>query len=199
LPGETRLSEKAALSETEQIDRAELARVAAGDRAALTALVKRHQDALFRFLRRLTPDVADAEDALQETFVSAYRHCGAYRGEGTVRSWLFTIARRTAAMRRRRHVGEPEAFESLESLGLTAGWGSESLFERIADREAVTRALEAIAADDREILALHDVEGLTGAETAAALELSLPAMKSRLHRARLRLAAALQGGMNHGA
>lgn len=185
---------------TDEEDRAALARLASGDRSALSGLVVRHQDALFRFLRRLSADSASAEDALQETFVSVYRHASHFRGEGSVRGWMFAIARRQAAMGRRRHVGEPAHLESLETLGLEAGWGEDgrALLDRLADQQAVGRALERLSAEEQEILLLHDVEGLSGPETATALELSVPAMKSRLHRARLRLAGALEKGGRDG-
>ena len=83
----------------------------------------------------------------------------------------------------------------LPELGEAAGWGSESPEAEVlrAERRArLARALDALAPEDREVLVLRDLEELTGEETAAALGLSLAAMKSRLHRARLRLAAQLR-------
>lgn len=188
------------MPDTEAKDRAALARLAAGDQAALAELVARHQAALFRFLRRLSADGAAAEDALQETFVSVYRHASSYRGDGSARGWIFSIARQKAALGRRRHVGEPAAHESLEALGLEAGWGEDgrALLDRLADQQAVGRALERLHPEEQEVLLLHDVEGLSGAETATALQLSVPAMKSRLHRARLRLAGLLEKGGRDG-
>ncbi len=89
----------------------------------------------------------------------------------------------------------------LEELGLQAGWGcppwTNSFVESLERRDTLEKALGRLSADEREILVLRELEGLSGDETAAVLELSLPAMKSRLHRARLRLAAVLVGG-NHG-
>jgi RNA polymerase sigma-70 factor (ECF subfamily) len=89
----------------------------------------------------------------------------------------------------------------LEDLGLQAGWGgssfSETFLENLARRDTLEKALERLSPEEREVLVLRELEGLSGVETARMMELSLAAMKSRLHRARLRLAAVLVEG-NHG-
>lgn len=172
-----------------------LARVADGDRVALGALVERYQDSVMRFARSLVRTDAEAEDVLQETFLAALRGAAGYRGDGSVRGWLLTIARHTAYRRRRKEATyESEDGHDLERLGQEAGWGdmSPSPLEALAEAEAkhrVRAALMRLDPTDREILLLRDIEGLDGAETAAALGLGLAAMKSRLHRARLRMAA----------
>jgi RNA polymerase sigma-70 factor (ECF subfamily) len=144
---------------------------------------------------------ADCEDVLQETFVAAFRGCGGYRGEGSARSWLFGIARNLSKKIYRKRVGEPEEIVPLEELGLQAGWGrppwTDSFAESLERRDTLEKALGRLTPEEREILILRELEGFSGEEAAAVLELSLPAMKSRLHRARLRLAALLVGG-NHG-
>lgn len=181
----------------DQQDLAALIAVAAGDRRAFGPFVMRHRDAVFRYARALCPNDAAAEDVLQEAFVSAFRNAGSYRGEGAARAWLFRIAHNEAATARRKRVGEPQRLEPLEALGAAAGWGadaSEPPLDRIADREALELALGALEDEEREILMLRDVEGLSGPETASLLGLSLAAMKSRLHRARLRIAAELRKG-----
>ena len=71
-------------------------RAAEGDRAAFDALVTMHQAALMRFARALTRDATAAEDVFQETFLAAFRHIETFRGESAFRTWLFTIARRSA-------------------------------------------------------------------------------------------------------
>lgn len=184
-------------------DRLALARVAAGDKAALAVLVEHHQGAVFRVARRLTGDDATAEDVLQETFVSALRHAGQARPEGSVRGWLLAIARNTALMARRRRVGEPAAYTPLddvcdhEGLGEAAGFGmvDPEAWMMASDRHAaLEHALARLSEPEREVLVLRDVEELSGEETARALGLTVPAMKSRLHRARLRLVAELREG-----
>lgn len=179
-------------------DRLLIARVAAGERDAFRGLVEAHRDAVYRFALRMTREPAAAEDVLQETFLAAYRSAASFRADGQVRSWLLSIARNAALAARRRRREEPEPDETLEALGARAGWGDEPTPEDAAAagdrRAALERALEALGEADREVLLLRDVEGLSGEETAASLGVPLAAMKSRLHRARLRFAAALGAG-----
>lgn len=176
-----------------------LARAAAGDAAAFEAFLHRHEGAVFRLLRALAHDATDAEDAMQEAFVAAWRGAGGYRGGADARPWIFTIARHALGRLRRRRVDEPAPADvaSIDALGVEAGWGMAAggdALERLADRDAVERALAALSPADREVLLVRDVEGLSGDEAAAVLGLDLPALKSRLHRARLRFAARLTEG-----
>jgi RNA polymerase sigma-70 factor (ECF subfamily) len=166
-----------------------LHRAAAGDDVAFAHFVTRHQAGVWRRAQALTGVDADAEDVLQETFLHAWRGAATFRG-GSARAWLLTIASHAWQRmdRRGRRETATDDMETLESLGLKAGWGTDP---RLADRaEAVEAALARLTADDQRILTLRDMEGLSGEETAALLGLSLQATKSRLHRARLRLAAA---------
>lgn len=184
-------------------DVALLKRTGSGDREAFDRLIDRHQAAVFRFIRSLGPDPALSEDALQETFLAAWRSAGTFRGDSSVRTWLFTIARHTTARQYRRQVGEPERQDlaTLDDLGVAAGWGSELDPEAMAmqqeERAAITRALEALDPEDRRVLVLRDLEQLKGEEAAAVLGLTLAALKSRLHRARLRFAAHLRKETAH--
>ena len=128
--------------------------------------------------------------------MAAFRAASTFRGEGRVRAWFFAIARNKAL--RHLRVRPESAFEeeSIESLGLDAGWGKTSNPESVvaeAERRAILeRALGSLSPEDRSVITLHDLEELSGPETARVLDLSLAAMKSRLHRARLRLMAALR-------
>jgi RNA polymerase sigma-70 factor (ECF subfamily) len=175
-----------------EADAALLRRSAAGDHAAFEAFVERHQDAVYRYLVLFTGEAVDAEDALQDAFIAAWHGAGTFRGEGAARAWLLAIARHAAGRRRRRRVQEPASFVSLEQLGLDAGWGEswEALPDSADDRGALlTAALERLRPEEREVIVLRDLEGFSGEETAALLGLTLQAMKTRLHRARLQLAA----------
>jgi RNA polymerase sigma-70 factor (ECF subfamily) len=175
-----------------------------GDRQAFDDLVNRNQAAVYRFIRTLASDQAALEDALQETFLAAWRGAAGFRAEASVRSWLFTIARHTVQRQFRRRAGEPspEDCSSIDDLGVAAGWGAtddpEAAAIRKEGRAAIARALESLDADDRRVLVLRDLEQLTGEEAAAVLGLTLPALKSRLHRARLRFAARVRQERNHG-
>ena len=172
-----------------------IARVAAGDRAAFDALVQRWHAPVFRYVRALVPSDAAAEDALQETFLAIFRGAASYRADGAAKAWILGVARRHAARQRRRRAGEPVQPAPLDVLGAEAGWGSgrspEELAAALEDRQRIHAALDRLADEHREILVLHDLEQLSGPEVARLLDLSLAAVKSRVHRARLELMARL--------
>ena len=193
MPGEDRT-----VADAEEADL--LRRTAAGDRSAFAALVKRHQAAVLRLARALTAQAASAEDVLQETFLAVYRHAGTWSGEASVRAWVLAIARHAAARHGRRHAGEPDRLVPLEVLGENAGWGAEGprldtpedaalAAER---RRTLEAALGRLSPEDREVLVVRDLEGLPGPEAAALLDLPLATLKTRLHRARLRLMGELR-------
>jgi len=182
------------------IDRALARRAATGDREAFATLVARHQASVYRLARHIAGSRDDAEDVLQQTFLSAWQGVSGYRGESSVRTWLLTITRNAAVTRRGRLAREPLDATPLDDLGIRAGWGGpnpEQLAVAAEQRELLAAALAGLAADEREILTLRDLEGLAGEDVAAMLGLSTTAMKSRLHRARLRLAAAVKGATRH--
>lgn len=181
-----------------------IGRVAHGDARALDALVDHVGEALFRYLRSLVRSDEAAEDALQEVLVGVWRGAGAWRGESAGRVWLYGLARRQAARTWRRRAGEPAHPESLDAvdsggdllaLGRAAGFGADDPERAVAvaeDVERLHRALDALSPTDREVIVLRDLDGFTGPEVAELLGLELAAMKTRLHRARLRLLAELR-------
>jgi RNA polymerase sigma-70 factor (ECF subfamily) len=175
-----------------------LGRAARGDRAAFDAVAVRHGGAMQRLARAMTGEEALAADVTQDALIAAFRGAAGFRPEaGSARNWLLAITRNVArrALRPRRE--EPRAELEPFQLGIMAGWGSDDPERMVAgaqDAERLAQAIGSLSIDDREILLLRDVEGLAGAEAARALELSLAAMKTRLHRARLRLVAALREG-----
>lgn len=178
-------------------DAALLARSAGGDAAAYDAFVTRHQASIFRFARTQVSQADQAEDLLQQTFLSAWQGAHEFRGDGSARAWLMTITRHAASRLRQRHAREPLDATPVEDLGVEAGWGQASpelLAIRHERQVAVSAALAALPDEDREILTVRDLEGATGEQAAALLGLTVPAMKSRLHRARLRLAAQFRKG-----
>lgn len=182
-------------SESVLTDEELLKRTAAGAREAFDELVVRHQAAVFRFARAATEGPAAAEDILQETFLAAWRAAGTFQGRSAVRTWLLTIARNQAWHQRERVGRVPVDDVPLPELGEAAGWGDQSPEDaavRSQRRGRLARALASLGPEEREVLVLRELEELTGEETAAALGIGLAAMKSRLHRARLRLAAELR-------
>lgn len=175
-------------------------RSAGGDRDAFGALVIRHQASVYRLARLMVKTREEAEDVLQQTFLAAWRAVGGFRGESSTRTWLLTIARNTSLLRRTHVAREPIDPTPIEELGVRAGWGGpnpEELAVAAEQRDLLVAALAALAPDDREILTLRDLEGLPGIEVAEMLGLSLAAMKSRLHRARLSLAVAVRREGSH--
>lgn len=164
---------------------------AAGDDRAFAAFVDRHQAGIWRRALALTGQGADAEDLMQETFLAAWRGAAGFRGGGA-RAWLLTIAAHAWQRLGRRAAplivhDDPE---SLEQLALRAGWGRDEGEDEHA--ATVQEAFARLAEDDRRLLVLRDIEEMSGEEVATLLGLSLAAMKSRLHRARLRLAVAYE-------
>ncbi|MDP2322388.1 MAG: sigma-70 family RNA polymerase sigma factor [Acidobacteriota bacterium] len=182
------------------IDRALARRAATGDREAFATLVTRHQASVYRLARHIAGTRDEAEDVLQQTFLSAWQSVSGFRGESSVRTWLLTIARNAAVTRRVRVAREPIDATPLDELGIRAGWGGpnpEQLAVAAEQHGRLVAALAGLAPDEREVLTLRDLEGLSGEDVAAMLGLTTAAMKSRLHRARLRLAAAVTGGTLH--
>jgi RNA polymerase sigma-70 factor, ECF subfamily len=171
-----------------------LARCGAGDRTAFDALVIRHGDALYGFALRQFRAARDAEDATQDGLLAAWRGASSWRGDAAPRTWLFQVVLHACRRRARRRAGEPEQHDPVdEAAALQAGGPSAD--EQVATRQAgvaLRRALADLPDEAREVLLLRDVEGLSGEETSAVLGLGLPAMKSRLHRARLELKARVE-------
>jgi RNA polymerase sigma-70 factor (ECF subfamily) len=163
-----------------------VARVAAGDRLALEELYRRHAPWLAARLSRLTSTRDLAEEALQDTFLSAWRGARGYSGEGEVSAWLWGIARRrlASAARSRRALPlqswEPAAEDPLQSV--------------LAAEEAsrVRRAVDRLPADQR--AAIHSVvyQDLSIGQAAAVLGVSGGTVKSRLFRARARIRKELE-------
>jgi RNA polymerase sigma-70 factor (ECF subfamily) len=173
-------------------DAALLAASAAGDTEAFATFMRRHQGPVARYLALFTGS-SDVDDAVQDTFVAAWRGAGGFRGNASARGWLYAIGRHAVHHQQRRRVDEPAQVESLESLAELAGWGNLPLVsasQRDDERmELLHRALARLPHEEREVLTLRELDGLSGEETATAMQLTLAAMKSRLHRARIHLAA----------
>lgn len=166
---------------------------ARGDDEALALLVRTYHDRVYRFGLRVCRDGFDADDAVQDAFVKLSRRPEVAADPGVL-SWLFTVVR-TACMRmlrpfarERRALGE-RALEG--DSAPSPALDPERAFERQRLVHAVHQAIATLTPPCREVLVLRDLEGLSGAETCAALGLSEATMKTRLHRARAELRIAL--------
>jgi RNA polymerase sigma-70 factor (ECF subfamily) len=171
--------------------------VRAGSSQALETLLERHEARLYRFARRLCHHREDAEDVLQESLLAAARGLGAFRGASSIGTWLYTIARSFCIKKRRRSVFAPIEV-SLDSEASRAGSEvadpgrrPDEVLEASRLEASLERAIAALDRPYREVLLLRDVEGLSAAEVAQVTGLSVPAVKTRLHRARGRLREAL--------
>lgn len=162
-----------------------------GDRWALERLLSRHQARVFRFGRKMCGDDEDAQDVLQETLIAAARALPDFRGASSVSTWLYTIARSFCIKQRRTSKFAPARLESIDQepdRAAQLAHPGRSPEEDVAGRQLQGVLDEAIASLEpmyREVLILRDVEGLSAPEVAEALELSVEAVKSRLHRARM--------------
>ena len=163
-----------------------LERAVGGDPVALDQLVRTYHDRIYRFGLRACRDGFDADDAVQEAFVTLARRPDVMADPGVL-SWLMTTVRNTCLrllrpfLRERRSLGarveEPDEVES-------SALAPDVALERFRLVHSVHEAIAALDPEAREVLLLRDLEGLTGEETARALGVSEVAMKSRLHRAR---------------
>jgi RNA polymerase sigma-70 factor (ECF subfamily) len=167
-----------------------IGRIAAGDAYAFDRLVRRHRAAVYRFAQAAAAagEADEAEEILRETFHAARRAASRHRDEPSARPWLLALARQ--AIDRRRHRSQEADLPPLRELARAAGWrsapGNES-FEN--GGHTVEATFPALPAEDREILTLCDREYFTVDEAARVTGLSDAAVRTRLHRARLRLLA----------
>jgi len=184
-------------------DRALLSRAQAGDISAFEELVGRHQDRVYGLALRMTRSEPDAAEIAQDTFLSAYQHLPEFRGEAAFGSWVHRIAANNALMRLRHQrvrdlvVEEPPEPEFTERGSLAeypeTDW-SRRADDKVLDdelRRAIQQATDGLAAGYREVFLLKDVEGMSYEEISEMLGISVPAVKSRLHRARLALRQAI--------
>lgn len=150
------------------------------DRDLVDSLFARYREPVYRFLRRMLRDGPAAEDLAQETFLRALN--GRYQANGHERAWIFQIARNLARDRARSEQRRPVlvAFEDGD------GPSADPLLALALDT-----ALAGLGDDDREVFLLREVGGLSYGEIARACGLTPDAVRSRLHRARLALRAAL--------
>jgi len=173
-----------------------LAQAREGDTQAFGELVRRYESKIFRLAQHITQNREDAEDVLQETFLKAYEHLDQFQGNSKFYTWVVRIAVNQALMKLRRRKTDKTV-----SLDETIDTGEDTIIREIAawdenpeqrfSREEIGQVLESaihgLEPPYRSVFALRDIEGLSTEETAEALGLSVPAVKSRLLRARLQL------------
>src|SRR5262245_19747891 len=184
-------------------DRELLARAQAGDMSAFESLVGRHEEKVYGLALRMTRSEADAAEIAQDTFLSAYQHLSEFRGEAAFGSWVHRIAANNALMRLRRQkvvdivsdeLAGPEFTERGSLAEVPESDWSRRADDQLLDEElgrAIQAATDALPEGYREVFLLKDVEGLSYEEISEMVGISIPAVKSRLHRARLALREAI--------
>ncbi len=177
-----------------------------GDSSALTRLIVKYQDRIYNTILKICGNPDDAAELSQETFVKVIEHMDSFRGNSTFYTWLFRIAINLSYNHCRRRV--KIASVSLDSAGgsefssAKAQLGAWLADERVADpaflaqnREVIhilTQCLARLDDDHRVVVVLRDIEGMSYAEIAEALEVELGTVKSRLSRARAQLREVLE-------
>jgi RNA polymerase sigma-70 factor (ECF subfamily) len=184
-----------------------VARARAGDYHAFEDLVRRHQGRVYATALGIVKNAAEAEEVSQETFLSAFEHLDGFRGDAKFGTWVFRVATNHALMKLRKKRPEPRGdVLELEQLMRTEGTSPYDALSQWARRPddaaqsnelsaAINDALDALQEEERIVLLLRAVDDMSHEDMAAALSTTVPAVKSRLHRARLHLRALLNERM----
>jgi len=168
----------------------------AGNVGAFEQLVKRYDRNIFRIAQHITQNREDAEDVLQEAFLKAFQNLEQFQGQSKFYTWLVRIAVNESLMKLRRRrssktVSIDEDIETEESSvpREIADWtpNPEQQYGQAELKDILSRTSQGLPVGFRTVFVLRDVEGLSTEETAEMLSLSIPAVKSRLLRARLQL------------
>lgn len=157
-----------------------------GDVGAFERLVRRHTPMVYRVALRIVQNGADAEDCVQDAWLSAWRGLSRYRADGAASTWLYRVTTNAALMqvRGRRPLVPLSPVHDIAT--------AEAGIDAVAEVDAVRRALAQITVEQRTVIVLREYEGLSYDEIAQILDLSVPAVRSRLHRARAELARSLE-------
>ena len=184
-------------------------RLRAADEAAYEELIERFQQPVYSLVYRLMDDPADAADVVQEVFLKVFRNITAFRGDSSLKTWIYRIScneaynqRRWFSRHRRNEVGlEAGDDDGARSLNSVLPDRGRSAFDMVCDREMhalVEEALTDLNAQFRAAVVLRDIEDLSYEEIAEVLQISLGTVKSRILRGREALRKALAGRLRPG-
>lgn len=181
------------LNDDELVDKAQR-----GDTGAIGELVTRYEDRVYSMAYRMVGNREDAEDVLQDTFLNVIRSIGSFRKRSSFSTWLYRIAANAALTRlRKRSRKEKTEGEFLDEVYAVkqeaqsgqplSDWSANPAKKLLTEESRVImeQAISELPEKYRTVFILRDVEGLPANEVAEVLELSIPAVKSRLHRARM--------------
>lgn len=154
----------------------------AGDQRAMEALYTAHSGRVYTVVRRLVGDDHLAEDVSQDAWVRAFEKIGSFRGDAAFGTWMHRLAVNTALNRLRRRGRRPEVESAAE-----APLAAPDADERILSQRVLGQALDRLPDGYRQVLVMHDVEGMTHEEIADSLGVAVGTSKSQLHKARARM------------
>ena len=173
-----------------------VAQAKAGDQAAFSELVTHYERKIYRLAKNITRNDEDAEDVLQDAFLKAYTHLDNFKGDSKFYTWIVRIAVNEALMRLRKRktdrtvpLDEPVELGEETVAREIAVWedNPEQRYSKEEWRNILDAAVDDLKPDFRTVFVLRDIEELSTEETAETLGISVPAVKSRLLRARLAL------------
>jgi len=173
-----------------------------GDMEAFDTIVREYRDTVFRVAMRIVKNEEEAQDVTQDAFMNAYRKLDTFKGDAALSSWIYRIAVNTALMRLRKKKRRAEV--SMESLPISDSmdyvWSDlsaqTSRGDEVAEnkelRKKISEAVNELEAKYKDVFVAKEIDGMSLQEIAEEMDLSVPAVKSRLHRARLSLRVSLE-------
>jgi RNA polymerase sigma-70 factor (ECF subfamily) len=163
---------------------------------AFSVLVRRYQDRLFNAMVHYVNNAEDAQDVVQEAFISAYKALERFKGESQFFTWLYRIARNHATDLKRKkrvtHSLEVHLHEDAQPVDGSEATRPEGAVERSEEEALVRRALDQLSPEHRQVLVLNLLEGLKYEEIAEALQVPIGTIRSRIHRAKAELREILE-------
>ena len=191
------------LDDKAQIEDVELVRRArTGDIEAFEKLLGRHQQRVLRVVLSIVKEPMDAEEVAQEVFLTVFEKIDKFRGDASFSTWLHRVAVNAALMQRRKKKADRSvpldevmpAFDDKGMIAVNVGDWTERAEDPVLQQEAravIETAVDKLKEIYRTVFTLRDIQGFSTEETAAILDLSIAAVKTRLHRARLFLRSEL--------
>ncbi len=197
--GEGRAAQSPVESDPIASERVLVSKLRRKDASAFEQLVKLHQDRVYDFCVRMLNDREEAFDLTQEIFLSIHQNVDSFRADSKLTTWIFRISRNHCLNRikylKRRGRGRSDEYGELNEGAISESMGGSStpdeVITRKRERALVHQAIEVLDDDQRSLVVLRDVEGLTYDEIREITELPEGTVKSRLHRAREKLAGIL--------
>jgi RNA polymerase sigma-70 factor (ECF subfamily) len=178
-----------------------IAQIKSGSSDAFEELLGRYESKVYNLALRFTRNQEDAEEVLQDVFVTVFKKVGGFEGKAAFSSWLYRVIVNSAFMKlRKRKHGAAVSIEDVPEQARTSSIDAESIRQERSDavlqnrqlQEVLNAAILRLPDQYRAVFVLRDIDGLSNSEVGEILSISIPAVKSRLHRSRLMLRRKLQ-------